>query len=131
VSKTLVTSLYGLTYFVDAKSEDSIYFCGNSLGLQPKATAKYLEAHLETWSSIAVNGHFTDLEDSPLCQWQHMAETAAAMSTDIVGASASEIAIMGSLTSNLHMLMASFYQPTPTKHKIILEWKSFPSDHVS
>lgn len=60
-----------------------------------------------------------------------MAETAAAKSTDIVGASASELAIMGSLTSNLHMLMASFYTPTPTKHKIILEWKAFPSDHYA
>lgn len=59
-----------------------------------------------------------------------MAEKAAAMSTDIVGASASEIAIMGSLTVNLHMLMASFYTPTATKHKIIMEWKAFPSDHV-
>lgn len=86
--------------------------------------------HLDTWASIAVNGHFTDLEESPLVQYQYMAEQAAAMSTDIVGADASEIAIMGSLTSNLHMLMASFYLPTSTRHKIIMEWKAFPSDHV-
>ncbi|TAQ88661.1 hypothetical protein B7494_g3033 [Chlorociboria aeruginascens] len=112
------------------KADDSIYFCGNSLGLQPKCTAELIQSQLDTWSSIAVNGHFTDLEESPLVQWQYMAEKTAAMSSDIIGASASEIAIMGSLTSNLHMLMASFYQPTPTKHKIILEWKAFPSDHL-
>jgi len=38
---------------------------------------------------------------------------------------------MGSLTANLHLLMAAFYSPTPQKHKIIIESRAFPSDHVS
>lgn len=116
---------------VDETSEQSIYFCGNSLGLQPKAAREYLNAHLNTWGAIGVNGHFTDLEKSPLTQWQSYAEHAAALSAPIVGAKAGEVAVMGSLTMNLHLLMASFYKPTATRRKIILEWKAFPSDHVS
>jgi len=112
-------------------SEQCVYFCGNSLGLQPKATARYLEAHLNTWASLGVNGHFTDLEQSPLTQWQSMAEAAAEQSAAVVGALPDEVAIMGSLTMNLHLLMASFYKPTEARHKIILDWKAFPSDHVS
>lgn len=115
----------------DPSTEQSIYFCGNSLGLQPKATRSYLDAHLNTWGAVGVNGHFTDLEESPITQWQSYAEHAAALTAPIVGAKAEEVAVMGSLTMNLHLLMASFYKPTATKHKIILEWKAFPSDHVS
>ncbi|RAL65700.1 hypothetical protein DID88_005368 [Monilinia fructigena] len=84
------------------------------------------QAHLDTWSSIAVHGHFRDLEDSLLTQWQLLAEHASKQSAPIVGAKASEVAIMGSLTMNLHLLMASFYTPTPEKKKIIMEWKAFP-----
>jgi kynureninase len=60
-----------------------------------------------------------------------MAEAAAEQSAAIVGALPDEVAIMGSLTMNLHLLMASFYKPTETRNKIILDWKAFPSDHVS
>ncbi|PQE28699.1 putative Kynureninase protein [Rutstroemia sp. NJR-2017a WRK4] len=111
--------------------DSSIYFCGNSLGLQPKCVKEYLQAHLDTWSSIGVHGHFRDLEDSPLTQWQLLAEHASKQSAPIVGALPSEVAIMGTLTMNLHLLMASFYTPTPEKNKIILEWKAFPSDHYA
>jgi kynureninase len=111
--------------------EPSIYFCGNSLGLQPKAVPEYIQAHLDTWSSIAVHGHFRDLEDSPLSQWQLLAESASKQSAPLVGALPSEVIIMNTLTVNLHLLMASFYTPTATKNKIILDWKAFPSDHYA
>lgn len=99
--------------------------------MQPKAVRQYLDAHLETWASIGVNGHFTDLEESPLVPWQHMADECAKRSADIVGASPGEIVIMNTLTVNLHLMMASFYRPTEKRHKIIIEWKPFPSDYVS
>ncbi|KAM0272832.1 hypothetical protein ACHAQH_008568 [Verticillium albo-atrum] len=109
----------------------SIYFCGNSLGVQPKATRQYLNAQLETWASIAVGGHFTALEESPLVCWQDMAEECAIKSAAIVGALPEEVVVMNTLTANLHFLMASFYRPTEKKHKIILEWRPFPSDHYA
>ncbi|KAI9737271.1 MAG: Kynureninase (L-kynurenine hydrolase) [Claussenomyces sp. TS43310] len=115
----------------ESSAEPCIYFVGNSLGAQPKAAAEYFTAHLNTWASIGVNGHFTPLENSPLVEWQSMAERASQQSSRLVGALPEEVAIMGTLTSNLHCLMASFYKPTTTRHKIILEWKAFPSDHVS
>ncbi|KAJ6171439.1 Kynureninase 2 [Penicillium chermesinum] len=111
--------------------EDSIYFCGNSLGIQPKAVAKYMEAQLDTWSSIGVCGHFTALEDSPLREWQVLSEQAAESMSKIVGATPEEVAAMGTLTANLHFLMASFYKPTETQRKILMDWKAFPSDHYA
>ncbi|KAK5124997.1 Kynureninase 1 [Meristemomyces frigidus] len=117
---------------VSAANEDSdqaIYFVGNSLGAQPKAVREYVDAQLETWASVGVGGHFTDMEDSPLVAWQDMAEDCAKKSADLVGASPSEIVIMNTLTANLHLMMASFYRPTEKRHKVILEWRPFPSDH--
>ena len=113
-------------------SEPSIYLIGNSLGAQPKTVKKYLDAQLETWASIGVNGHFTHFENSPLTSWQDMAEDCARKFAPIVGAaSTSEVVIMNTLTTNLHLMMASFYRPTEKRHKIIIEWKPFPSDWVS
>ena len=93
--------------------------------------SRYIQAQLDTWASVAVGGHFTELEESPLRPWQSMAEFAAEQSCRLVGALPSEVAIENTLSVNLHLLMASFYRPTPTRNKILLEWKAFPSDHVS
>ncbi|KAK5942148.1 Kynureninase (L-kynurenine hydrolase) [Knufia obscura] len=112
-------------------NDEGIYLCGNSLGLQPKAMQTYIQAQLDTWSSIGVQGHFADIEDSPLPPWQHMAETAAKSMARVVGALPEEVAAMNTLTVNLHVLMASFYRPSGRKSKILLEWKAFPSDHYA
>jgi kynureninase len=115
----------------NTSDEPSIYFVGNSLGAQPKCIRKHLDAQLETWASIGVNGHFTSLDKSPLTAWQDMAADCAQKSLGLVGAaSPSEVIYMNTLTVNLHLLMASFYRPTATRHKIIAEWKPFPSDSV-
>ncbi|QPG95129.1 Kynureninase 1 [Epichloe festucae Fl1] len=108
-----------------------LYFVGNSLGAQPKAVREYVNAQLETWASVGVNGHFTTMANSPLTQWQDMAEQCSRQSADIVGASPHEIVVMNTLTINLHLMMASFYKPDAKRHKIILEWKPFPSDHYA
>ncbi|OAA69139.1 kynureninase [Cordyceps fumosorosea ARSEF 2679] len=113
-------------------SDVGIYFVGNSLGAQPKAIRHYIDAQLETWASIGVNGHFNTLGNSPLSQWQDMAEDCARQSAALVGASPAEVVVMNTLTVNLHMMMASFYKPDPLKrHKIILEWRPFPSDYYA
>lgn len=108
--------------------DESIYFCGNSLGLQPKAVGEYLSAYLKTWGSIGVRGHFTQLEESPITPYQDMAAKCARKMADIVGASPSEVVAMNTLTINLHLMMAAFYKPTEKKHKILCEWRPFPSD---
>lgn len=109
-----------------------LYFCGNSLGLQSKTTRSFIYAQLDTWHALGVNGHFTDFADSPLVNWQDMSASCARKSVPIVGAAdPSEIVYMNTLTVNIHMLLAAFYRPTATRHKIILEWKPFPSDYYA
>ncbi|KAF2771097.1 kynureninase [Teratosphaeria nubilosa] len=114
---------------IASDDDTGIYFVGNSLGPQPKAVRRYLDAQLETWASIGVGGHFSAMDESPLAPWQDMAEQCARQSADIVGASPEEIVIMNTLTANLHLMMASFYRPSEKRHKVILEWRPFPSDH--
>ncbi|RDA83886.1 hypothetical protein CP532_3371 [Ophiocordyceps camponoti-leonardi (nom. inval.)] len=114
---------------VTASEQQAIYLVGNSLGAQPRAIRRHIDAQLETWASLGVNGHFTDLIDSPLTQWQDLAESCARASADIVGCAPHEIVIMNTLSVNLHLMMASFYRPSGRRNKVILEWKPFPSDH--
>ena len=108
--------------------DEGIYFCGNSLGLQPRAVGEYMNAYLKTWGSIAVGGHFTNFDDSPLTPYQDLAADCARKMSEIVGAAPSEIVAMNTLTINLHLMMAAFYKPTAKKHMIMCEWRPFPSD---
>ncbi|KAK5094784.1 Kynureninase (L-kynurenine hydrolase) [Lithohypha guttulata] len=115
-------------------SEECTYLCGNSLGLQPKAVADYVNVFLTQWKTKAVTGHFTDHTDSPLVPFLHIDDEAAKLMAPVVGAEPSEIAVMNTLTANLHLLMCSFYRPTKKgegRYKILLEGKAFPSDHFA
>ena len=109
--------------------EESIYFCGNSLGLQPRRTKEYVNRYLDTWASKGVFGHFTDYEGG-LPPWLHIDDAIKQQTAKIVGALPTEVVVMETLTANLHLLMASFYRPTKDRYKIIIEGKAFPSDHV-
>ena len=107
------------------------YLCGNSLGLQPRRTRELVNTFLTQWSTKAVKGHFVEHTDSPLAPFLHIDDAAAKLAAPVFGALLSEVAIMGTLTSNLHLLLSSFYRPTSTRHKILLEAKAFPSDHFA
>ncbi|KAI8954618.1 kynureninase 1 [Xylaria longipes] len=108
------------------------YLCGNSLGVQPKRTAARIQQYLATWATQGVQGHFKPLEDSTLPTWLDADHRAAQMMAPIVGAGETEVAVMQTLTANLHLLMSAFYRPDPNgRHKIILESKAFPSDHFA
>lgn len=110
------------------EAEECIYFCGNSLGLQPKAVRFYMNSYLKTWAQIGVNGHFKQLENSPIHPYQDMAARCSELMADIVGAAPSEVVAMNTLTINLHLMMAAFYKPVGKKCKIMCEWRPFPSD---
>lgn len=114
----------------EASDEKCIYFCGNSLGVQPRSTQKYIEQYLRTWATKGVTGHFVPHDDQLLPPFVDVDTAASKLMASVVGAFQSEVAVMGTLTANLHLLMASFYRPTKEKYKIILEGKAFPSDHV-
>jgi len=114
----------------DDGDEESIYLCGNSLGLQPRRTREYVNRYLDTWASKGVFGHFKDFEGG-LPPWLHLDDALKHQTAKIVGALPSEVVVMETLTANLHLLMSSFYRPTSDRYKIIIEGKAFPSDHVS
>ncbi|MCJ1386260.1 Kynureninase (L-kynurenine hydrolase) [Xylographa soralifera] len=111
--------------------EPSIYLCGNSLGLQPRRTTERIQSHLTTWAKKGVFGHFVEHQDSALPPFLHVDDAAAKKMAPIMGASESEVAVMETLTANIHLLMSSFYQPTKEKYKIIMEGKAFPSDRYA
>ena len=100
-----------------------IYMCGNSLGLQPIKTREYLTQELDDWSSLAVEGHFKAKKP-----WMPYHEFLTESYSKIVGAKASEVIAMNTLTVNLHLMMVSFYRPTKKRYKIIIESDAFPSD---
>ena len=116
----------GKFYIPIINGNESIYFTGNSLGLQPKTTQDYVLNELEDWASFGVEGHFNARQP-----WFSYHEMFPQLLTKIVGALPEEIVVMNQLTVNLHLLMASFYKPTKEKFKIICEAKAFPSDQYA
>lgn len=109
--------------FPEVNGRRVIYFTGNSLGLQPKRTKAYVDEIMNDWANLAVEGHF--YADKP---WWDYHERFCNPLSKIVGALPEEVAVMNTLTVNLHLLMVSFYQPTAKRFKIICEEKAFPSD---
>ncbi|BFZ55483.1 Kynureninase (L-kynurenine hydrolase) [Savitreella phatthalungensis] len=107
-----------------------VYVCGNSLGLLPKRSRTYIAQELDVWSTRGVAGHFAHPHGRP---WKDVAETVVGSVCGLVGgADVSEVAVMGSLTANLHALLASFYRPVVGgRTKIICEAKAFPSDEYA
>jgi kynureninase len=104
----------------------TIYFTGNSLGLQPTTAKSYIDAELDAWKNWGVEGHF-EAKKPWFAYHEFLTEKAA----KIVGAKPIEVVITHSLTTNLHLLMVSFYRPTAKRFKIICEKKAFPSDQYA
>jgi kynureninase len=110
-------------HFPKVNGKEAIYFCGNSLGLQPKTVKQHLERELENWANLAVDGHFKG-EDA----WYHVRKKSKPILAEILGALPHEVVAMNNLTVNLHLMMVSFYRPTSERFKIIVEAGAFPSD---
>ena len=108
---------------VQKNGKPHLYFCGNSLGCQPRTVRSYVETELADWAELGVEGHF--LGKNP---WKNYHEFLTDSTARLVGALPSEVVVMNALTTNLHLLMASFYRPTADKYKILIEADAFPSD---
>ncbi|MFA5683740.1 MAG: kynureninase [Lysobacteraceae bacterium] len=102
---------------------DMAYFVGNSLGLQPRAAAGLIAEELESWATQAVEGHFRGAR--PWMDYHSQVRDGLA---EVVGAQPLEVVAMNSLTTNLHLLMASFYRPSAERPAILIEAGAFPSD---
>lgn len=103
-----------------------IYLTGNSLGLQPKTTRKYIEEELEDWERLGVEGHLHARHP-----WLPYHEFVTEPMARIVGALPGETVVMNSLTVNLHLMMVSFYRPAGERRKIVIEKGAFPSDQYA
>ncbi|MFN4258058.1 MAG: kynureninase [Gemmataceae bacterium] len=103
-----------------------IYFCGHSLGLQPKGARPLLEQELEDWAMLGVEGHFH--ARSP---WYSYHELFRETGARLVGARPGEVVMMNSLTVNLHLMLTTFYRPTPQRYRILTDAPSFPSDRYA
>lgn len=112
--------------FPQHNGRDAYYFCGNSLGLQPKSVGYLMEKELQDWAKYGVEGHFKAA--NPWFSYHHLFSEKLAK---IVGAKKEEVVAMNSLTVNLHLLMLSFYRPSSTRYKILMEAGAFPSDQYA
>ena len=111
-------------FFVPQRKETKVtYLCGNSLGLQHKDIKVYIEEELSSWKKNAVAGHF--IGNRP---WVDYQEEVKRMLSKLLGSSQKEIAVMNSLSVNLHLLMISFYRPDKVRFKILMEKNAFSSD---
>lgn len=125
-----------------AAGDDVIYLTGNSLGLMPKATRAIVDAELQAWGRLGVEGHFAKAgasfsapkepgpHEGPAEPWFSYHRLFRERGAAVVGAEPGEVVAMGSLTSNLHLLMVSFYRPSGKKRKIVIEGGAFPSDRL-
>ena len=105
---------------------EQAYFCGNSLGLQPRGAREYVEEVLDKWKVEAVEGHFTGSG-----QWMPYHALVRDGLASTVGAKPVEVVAMNSLTANLHLMLVSFYRPTPARPAILMEAGAFPSDRYA
>jgi kynureninase len=111
---------------LNASGEPMIYFCGHSLGLPPRSVTEYVQQELSKWQTQGVEGHFA--EPRPWVGYHKLLKPALA---HIVGAQEQEVVAMNNLTTNLHLMLVSFYRPTAQRYKILLEAEAFPSDHYA
>jgi len=100
-----------------------IYFAGNSLGLMPKSARQIVEEELDNWATLGVDAHHAT--GTP---WYSYHEALREPTARLVGAKPVEVIYMNSLTVNLHLMMATFYRPTKSRFKILMEEPAFPSD---
>jgi len=113
-------------FFPETKADQCIYLVGNSLGLQPRNVRDYINIELEDWAKFGVEGHFHARHP-----WYSYHELLMKKGAELVGAKEGEVVHMNGLTTNLHLLMVSFYRPDEKRFKILCEGKAFPSDQYA
>jgi kynureninase len=104
----------------------SVYLCGHSLGLASRRALRIVNEELEHWARLGVDGHF----DSPR-PWLSYHELLTNGLAHLTGAAPIEVVAMNSLTVNLHLMLATFYRPTPERYKILIEQQAFSSDRYA
>ena len=113
-------------YFPKHLGQDGVYFCGNSLGLQPKNAESAIQQELKDWQEMGVGGYMH--AKHPWLYYQRYFQKSL---SEITGCKEDEVTVMNTLTVNLHLMMLSFYRPTAKRYKIMMEAGAFPSDQYA
>jgi kynureninase len=119
-------SFRNLFHIPRVNGKTSIYFTGNSLGLQPKSAKKFVQEELDDWAALGVEGHVHSRR--PWVYYQKFSKKALA---ELMGAKPVEVVAMNQLTVNLHLMLVSFYRPTKNRFKILTEAGAFSSDQYA
>lgn len=118
---------YRADFHIPVKNgKELIYFCGNSLGLQSKNAFDLFEKEAGRWRELAVEGHFEG--EHPWTTYHTLGKKELGA---LLGANPDEVVLMNNLTTNLHVLLATFYRPKGNRKKILIEKGAFPSDHYA
>ncbi|KAF5365593.1 hypothetical protein D9758_003231 [Tetrapyrgos nigripes] len=113
----------------DGRAKPCVYLAGNSLGLMPSRSKELIQEEIAVWSTRAVLGHFSSHPHGR--GWVRFPNHIEPLLAELVGANEKEVACMSTLTTNLHLMMDSFYKPTSERYKILCEAKAFPSDQYA
>jgi kynureninase len=111
---------------VTPSGKQVIYLCGNSLGLQPKQTESAVLQELEDWKKLGVEGHMHARNP-----WMPYHQLLTRQMAGVAGAQVHEVVVMNTLTTNLHLMMVSFYRPVKDRYKVLIDWNPFPSDRYA
>ncbi len=96
-----------------------IYLDGNSLGPLSYGAQAAIERRLKQWQVYGV---------SAWEEWFALSERLSPALAKLVGAKPAEVIATGTLTGNLHALLATFYQPEGKKRNLLATSLDFPSD---
>ena len=124
--KDLLKNFRSAFHLPQVKGKTLIYFCGNSLGLEPKKVKRFVEEELTDWANLGVEGHFHAKRP-----WLYYHKFAKRVLSKLTGAKSSEVVAMNHLTINLHLMLTTFYRPTANRFKIITEAGAFSSDQYA
>jgi kynureninase len=124
--KDPLSNYRSLFHIPEKNNQPVIYFCGNSLGLQPKSAFSLFDQEVAKWKNMGVEGHFEG--ERPWAQYHQHGKKEL---SHLLGTLEHEVVLLNNLTTNLHVLLASFYRPSGIRKKVIIEKGAFPSDHYA
>jgi kynureninase len=109
-----------------ADGTPKIYLAGQSLGAQPASARAEVEAELDAWARLGVDGWFDARR-----AWLDADGAIREPTATLVGARPGEITTMNTLTVNLHLLFATFFRPAGARTTILIDAPTFPSDRYA
>ncbi|GAB4162524.1 MAG: kynureninase [Rickettsiaceae bacterium] len=118
-------SFYRKKFLIPTNDEgqEPIYLNGHVMGLAPVEAQSYMISEINEWAKKASEKRYEG--DNP---WYSFHEKLKGSFAKLLGAMPEEIVLMNSLSTNLHLAMISFYKPTKSRFKIVMEAPLYVAD---